>query len=227
MFMFIHWWRWLPCEVPTCNSGFSSGSCSKTLRYGPEPQVMRYKKVIKLLLCVDRDRNRKHKLCETLSRSGLETRSAASRTFVCVRRVLAPCLTVLWAFCLQRFLDGGTSVSTTAVRSRTLTWPSLWWWGGGRSTTDSTSSSPASSSPPSHSSSSCCRPTLERRSHWVRTRCMKLYWHRVALTMTTAWCRPCSSCRPCRVSQMCSHWSEGLKLFFPKIEKLFFTSCWN
>lgn len=87
----------------------------------PEPQVMRYKKVIKLLLCVDRDRNRKHKLCETLSRSGLETRSAASRTFVCVRRVLAPCPTVLWAFCLQRFLDGGTSVSTTAVRSRTLT----------------------------------------------------------------------------------------------------------
>lgn len=69
--------------------------------------------------------------------------------------------------CVQRFLGGGTSVSTTAVRSRTLTWPSPWWWGGGRSTTGSTSSSPVSSSPPSPSSSSCCPPTPERRSPWV------------------------------------------------------------
>lgn len=69
--------------------------------------------------------------------------------------------------CAQRFLGGGTSVSTTAVRSRTLTWPSPWWWGGGRSTTGSTSSSPVSSSPPSPSSSSCCPPTPERRSPWV------------------------------------------------------------
>lgn len=108
--------------------------------------------------------------------------------------------------CAQRFLGGGTSVSTTAVRSRTLTWPSPWWWGGGRSTTGSTSSSPVSSSPPSPSSSSCCPPTPERRSPWVSAQ----------LSLSVMTVTPILKVLPQRLSRLvkfthceCSVWTEA------------------